>query len=64
MAELRRMGEGKKKKQCGGRLSGDVCKSGDICLGWRDAPLFVVSGAYDGVYCEVCVRVLGSEAER
>ena len=39
----------KKKKQCGGRLSGDVCKSGDICLGWRDAPLFVVSGAYDGV---------------
>ena len=42
-------GEGKKKKQCGGRLSGGVCKSGDICLEWRGAPLFVVSGAYDGV---------------
>ena len=25
-------------------------------------PMFVVSGAYDGVYCEVCVRIRGSEA--
>ena len=56
-------GEGKKKQQGGGGREGDACKSKDVCLGLRDSRLFVVSGSYHGVYCEVCLRVLREAVE-
>ena len=36
--------------------------SRDICVGTADSPLFRVSGSHVGVFCDVCVRVLQSDA--
>ena len=38
------------------------CFSGDICLGGVNPPLNRASGSYQGVFCDVCARVLQSDA--
>ena len=40
-----------------------VCFSGNACLGTVNSPLLQASGRYQGLYCDVCARVLQEQAE-
>ena len=35
-----------------------------LCMGYKEAALYQVSGCYQGKYCEACLRVLSDEASR